>query len=93
MCIFVDVTHVLKVSRVTLEDKTMYFSEPDMNLWTKSTVCVHNIPRHVDEEEILLKFESRKTWGRELDANQITPDRTNKVVYITYKNERGEVKI
>ena len=85
-----DVVHVLKISTVTLEDRSTYFSEPDVNLWTKSTICVHNVPRHISEEEILLKFESRKTWGRELDVSQVIPDRPNRVMYVTYKKERGE---
>ena len=91
-CYFImsDFIRALRVGSTTLEGKTLNFTRPDMVLWRRSTVCVHNVPYHVDEEEIFLRFESRKTWGRELDVRQVTPDKRQGLVYVTYSNERGK---
>ena len=90
MTIFTDFIQALRVGSTTLEGRTLNFTRPNMVLWTKSTVCVHNVPYSVDEEEIFLRFESRKLWGRELDVRQVTPDKPRGIVYITYNNERGK---
>ena len=85
-----DFIQALRVGSTTLEGKTLNFTRPNIGLWRKSTVCVHNVPYSVDEEEIFLRFESRKTWGRELDVRQVTPDKRQGLVYVTYNNERGK---
>ena len=90
MTIFTDFIQALRVGSTTLEGRTLNFIRPNMVLWTKSTVCVYNVPYSVDEEEIFLRFESRKLWGRELDVRQVTPDKPLGIAYITYNNERGK---
>ena len=85
-----DFIQALSVGSTTLEGKTLNFARPNMVLWSRSTVCVHNVPHSVNEEEIFLRFESRKTWGRELDVRQVTPDKRQGLVYVTYSNERGK---
>ena len=63
---------------------------PGMNTWRRKTaIQVKNIPSNADEEEIMLRFEGRSYWGRELDVKQVVPVESSDVTYVIFNDEQG----
>ena len=61
-----------------------------MNSWRRKTaIQVKNIPSNADEEEIMLRFEGRSYWGRELDVKQVVPVESSDVTYVIFNDEQG----
>ena len=55
----------------------------------KTAIQVQNIPSNADEEEIMLRFEGRSYWGRELDVKQVVPVKSSDVTYVIFNYEQG----
>ena len=61
-----------------------------MNSWRRKTaIQVKNIPSNADEEEIMLRFEGRSYWGRELDVKQVVSEEFSDVTYVIFNDEQG----
>ena len=75
----------------TLDDVQLSFSNPDKNLWTKSVICVRNVPSSLTKDEIALYFENKKIWGQELDVRQVNVDKTSGIAYVLFEKGKGRL--
>ena len=84
-----DMEHLLDVGFVKYQNTTLTFDIPNPKSWSKTTIHVRDIPISADGEEIILRFEGRSIWGRDLYVTQVINDGSSSITYVIFDIEEG----